>query len=207
MLPCRLIVRDHSRLNFGARRPISTRRSLYQQFPFWNLLFVLCALRVSALRSLSPSFNVQPSNLQTRQRFFTCPFSFDTLANCFALEKNSTLFFSSKSELLAQKHPGGGGTAKPRFLLAPRFARSLFSRSCELQISQLVSFDIHANWWGGGGGHILQAKNFSLFASILTSVHFYFIPSHLSCVIPAMSCAGLALRRSAAIFASSAATK
>jgi len=42
--------------------------------------------------------------------FPTYPLSFQTIANSFARRKNSTLFFSSDSELFAKNHPGWGGT-------------------------------------------------------------------------------------------------
>jgi hypothetical protein len=51
-------------------------------------------------------------DLQTFQRFGVFPsylLSFQTLANSFALNKNSTLFFSINSELFAKNHPGWGG--------------------------------------------------------------------------------------------------
>jgi hypothetical protein len=38
----------------------------------------------------------------------TYPLSFQTLANSFASIKNSTLLFSTNSELFAEKHPGWG---------------------------------------------------------------------------------------------------
>jgi len=64
----------------------------------------------------------QPANLPTGQHALqTCnlfpiyPFSFHTVPNSFALTKNSTLFFSSNSELFAQKHPGGYASNIPTF--------------------------------------------------------------------------------------------
>ena len=53
----------------------------------------------------------QPANPQTFQRFgvFSSDLLFfQTLANSFALNKNSTLFFSISSELFAKNHPGWG---------------------------------------------------------------------------------------------------
>jgi hypothetical protein len=49
-----------------------------------------------------------------------------------------------------KNHRGRGPILQAKtFFLGRRFARSLFSRSYKLQISQLLSFAIHANWWGG----------------------------------------------------------
>ena len=56
-----------------------------------------------------------------------------------------------------KNHGGRGYILQAKsFFLGRRFARSLFSRSYKLQISQLLSFDIHANWWGVGGCRVRQ---------------------------------------------------
>jgi hypothetical protein len=65
-------------------------------------------------------------------------------------------FFSSTygnpfcNPLCFQIHAGMGGYTLPRqeLSLARHFARPLFSYAYKLQISQLLSFHIHGNWWG-----------------------------------------------------------
>jgi hypothetical protein len=55
-----------------------------------------------------PSQTFQPSNLPTCNAFSTYPLFFHILPNSFALTKNSTLFFSSKSELFSENTRGWG---------------------------------------------------------------------------------------------------
>ena len=64
----------------------------------------------SVVSALNPSlsFDFQFSTLNFCLSS-TYPLSFHTLANSFTLTKDSTLFFSSNSELF-RKTPGGGGT-------------------------------------------------------------------------------------------------
>jgi hypothetical protein len=59
-------------------------------------------------RPFSLSSTFQPSNLPTCQHFWAYLFSFHTLANSFALTKNSTPLFSCNSKLFCKNTRGGG---------------------------------------------------------------------------------------------------
>jgi hypothetical protein len=75
------------------------------------------------------------------------PLSFDNVPNSFALAKNSTLFFSSKSKLFCENTRGVGGHISQAIRLSiqgsfsPRnFFHPWFSTAYKLQISQPLFF-------------------------------------------------------------------
>ncbi len=127
-----------------------------------RLLFFFPALPALPLPAASSPISIFPFLCSV----LTYPFCFHILAHSFALIKKSTLLFSSDSTLFAKNHPGWGvgGAANPACSpprgegVPPTFsARNaqdpvahlpFFSTPYEMQISQLLSFDIHANWWG-----------------------------------------------------------
>ena len=102
-------------------------RGVYQQFPIWNAprpcrgtrpcrnpsilhfrLCELCVLRRLCVNSGLSSLATVHGSLSA----FAYPLFFHILADSFALVKNSTLLFSSDSELFAQNTRGWGEAAR-----------------------------------------------------------------------------------------------
>jgi hypothetical protein len=113
-----------------------------------------------ALRSLG----VERSTL-TRFLQLSPVFSHSCVLFCASKKFNSFIF--NRFRTLCAKHPGVGYPLRIlcfgfRAMFATGFVPPLFSYRYELLFSQLLSFDIHTNWWGVGASSSLLAARCSL---------------------------------------------